>query len=378
MAGEIISMRILFVLDNGGVGGAEKFTLSLAEKLTERGHKVAIMILGKDKKILEFTTNKEIDFFFAIRRFKLDLLNFITKIKGIIIKYNPQVIVTDGLFSFFFVTQSLKSIRQKPHLYLWFNTVSAFSFKDKVFEFFYTIFLHIFKGIWIVFCPQQEDIIARRFFLRKQDIVIIPSGVDTIFYSADKFLSENQGFEKKDIFTIAHIASLKPVKDQETLFKALKIFNQRIKGEWQLLIAGQGKPGILAHYEKLLKKLSINDRVKFLGIVKDVREILILADIFVLSSRTEALPLSALEALSMGVPCILPDVGGCPYIVNEGVNGYLIKPKDIRYVADLLVNIYLNKEELKNLREQSRKIAVEKFNLDKTVDDFINLCELEF
>ena len=369
-------MKIIFILDNGKIGGTEKFIVSLAEKITEYGHEAAILILERDRKILEFAENKSVKFFFAIRRFKLDLVNFIAKIQAVLKEYNPQVIVATGLFSFFFIAASQFFLKQKAPVVVRFNDISALSFKARIFEFFYAIVLHIFRATFVALCPEQKMINARRFFLQTENIKIIPNGVDTEFYSRDKFKGGKPFIAKKNTLTVAHIASLKSLKRQQTIFKALKRFGDVTKNNWQLLIVGEGKPQTLKYYKKLLKKLRIEDKVFFLGVVKDVREILVLADVFVLSSRKEALPLSALEALSMGVPCILPRVGGCSHIIDEDTNGYLFDPGKYAQLADLLNKVYCHKE-LSRLKEGARQTAIKKFNLDDATKSFINLFKAE-
>jgi len=370
-------MRTIFVLDNGGIGGAEKLTVSLAEKIVEHGHQAAILILERDKSIVEFTNNKDIKFFFALRRFKLDLLAFLGKIKKILNEYDPQIVVTNGLFSYVFISLSLKSLKSKTPVLLIFHSISPFSFKYKVFDLFYTIFLNIFKGKWIILYSSQKQALVKRFLLKEKDFEIIPGGVDISFYNPATHLCKYQDFDKKDIFTITHIASLKPIKNQKALFKGLKVFEDKTKANWQLLIAGEGECGILERYKKILTQLGIINRVKFLGVINDVRKVLCVSDIFVLTSITETLPLSALEALSMGVPCILPRVGGCPHIIEEGVNGYLIRPNDYTGLGNLVADIYADTEQLQILKEQSRRTAVEKFDFKNTVHSFINLCEKE-
>ncbi|MEI8349373.1 MAG: glycosyltransferase family 4 protein [Candidatus Omnitrophota bacterium] len=366
-------MKILFVLDNGRIGGAEKLMLNLAEKIPLRGHEVAILILGKDKSITAFS-NKDIVFLFAARRFKLDIFRFTDVIGARIKEYQPHVVVTNGFLSYLFTARALKAIKLKIPKFLIFHTISPFSFRDRVFDFFYLFVLHIFGGQWVILYPEQAKNIMRRFFLKRKDIKLMRSGVDTAVYAKTSNIPTAVHGYEKNIFTIAHIASLKPIKNQEALFHGLSIFNTREKVEWQMFIAGQGEARIREEYGKKLKRLGIYERVKFLGVLKDVRELLNVSDVFVLTSLTEAFPLSALEALSMGVPCILPHVGGCASIVEEGGNGYLIHPKNPVYLARLLGNLYRDKTRLDSLKEYARKTAVERFSLDHTVDDLLDLC----
>jgi glycosyltransferase involved in cell wall biosynthesis len=369
-------MHILFALDNGGIGGAEKFVVRLAEKAVENSHKADILILGKDRRITEFTSNQQIYFFFAQRRFKLDVWNFIGQIRVILKECRADVIVVNGLLSYFFISATSRLFRIKNPVLLVFHETLPFRFFDYIWWVFYIISMHIFGGIWVILYPRYKHILAKRFLLDTNDIRSMPPGIDTAFYSKEFYFS-TQPAGQKDAFIIAHIANLKPLKDQKTLFMGLKVFNDKTKAKWRLLIAGSGGRGTLKEYKGLLKKLGIDKNIVFLGLIKDVRSALAEADIFILSSRVETFPQSALEALSMGVPAILPRVGGCIDIIKEGVNGYLFKPGDYAGLGNLLTSVYSDNGLLIRLKEQSRKTVLERFDILYTTETLINICRDE-
>jgi len=366
-------MKILFVLDNGYIGGAEKLTINLAEKIVSRGHETAVLILGKNKTITTFT-HANIPFLFAARRWKLDIFYFINMIIQRIHEYRPGYIVAHGLFSYTFIAGALRVMKLKVPLFLMFHDIAPFSFRDRIFDWLYMLVLHIFKGKWLILYPGQEKILMKRYFLKSKDTQLIRSGVDTVLYAKNFSTDIPMNGYKENIFTIAHIASLKPIKNQRMLFSGLSIFNSYEKAEWQLFIAGEKAPGIIEEYKKDIKKLGIAEKVTFLGILQDVRTLLTVSDVFVLTSLSEAFPLSALEALSMGVACILPRVGGCSSIVSDGDNGYLIDPKKPESLAQALRTLYCDRQRLHHCKARAREIAVTQFSLDRAVDDVLNVC----
>jgi glycosyltransferase involved in cell wall biosynthesis len=86
------------------------------------------------------------------------------------------------------------------------------------------------------------------------------------------------------------------------------------------------------------------------------------ADIFVLPSYNEGLPMAVLEALSAGLPVISTPVGGIPEVVREGENGFLIHPGDIAGLADRLETLIENPVLRLKMGERSREICRSEFN----------------
>ena len=89
--------------------------------------------------------------------------------------------------------------------------------------------------------------------------------------------------------------------------------------------------------EQLLRRaveLEIADRVHFIGEVEDVRPVLAAMDVFVLPSiAVESFSNAALEAMSMGRPVILSDIGGAREMIDDGVEGYVVSPTELARAA---------------------------------------------
>lgn len=124
-------------------------------------------------------------------------------------------------------------------------------------------------------------------------------------------------------FTFVHVARLNPVKDQTTLLEA---FCGALKTtpELRLIIIGDGP--LREQLEQLTAKLNITKHVLFAGEREHVGNWLAVSDCFVLSSFTEGTPISLLEALAAGLPCIVTDVGEMPVIVNQSRCGLVVTP----------------------------------------------------
>jgi len=107
-----------------------------------------------------------------------------------------------------------------------------------------------------------------------------------------------------NMFVLLHVARLHPQKNQGFLLEAFSLA-VKTRPEMILLIAGDGK--LRAELEKKASDLQITDKVRFLGVRKDVSDLLQAADIFVLPSLYEGLGIVAIEAQTAGLPCLLSD-----------------------------------------------------------------------
>lgn len=133
------------------------------------------------------------------------------------------------------------------------------------------------------------------------------------------------------------VCRLNKPRDFETLLAGLAHI-ARACPEVQLLIVGDGPQR--AHVEALITQYQVAQHVRLLGLVQDVGEILAAADVAVLiTAGWEGLPLSALEAMALGLPLIISDVGGNREAIVNGTTGYLVPPRDAAAFAQTAIGL---------------------------------------
>lgn len=127
--------------------------------------------------------------------------------------------------------------------------------------------------------------------------------------------------------------------------------------------------------KKLVKDNNLSQIVEIFGWISGdkVSEVYNNADIVVLPSYNEGLPMTLLEAAAYGLPIISTPVGGIPDIVTDGVNGFLIQPGDYKALAEKIKILANDKELRKGMGQESYKIACEKFDTNKVVDNLISI-----
>lgn len=201
--------------------------------------------------------------------------------------------------------------------------------------------------------------------------VIYGSGADIVFFRPNR--TDHRKHEK---FTFVYVGRLLMDKGLYHLAKATKILKNKGKDFEVLLVGEIDRENPSSVSESTLKEWKSSGLVKNVGFVEDVRPFLATADCFVLPSYREGIPMAILEAMAMGKPIITTDAPGCRETVIDGVNGFLVKPKDTLSLAQAMERILnLPKEELERIGRESRKIAVEKFSLEKVINEYITVID---
>ncbi|GAA3255664.1 glycosyltransferase family 4 protein [Nonomuraea helvata] len=134
-------------------------------------------------------------------------------------------------------------------------------------------------------------------------------------------------------FLIVHVANLRPQKDHETLIQAAATVVAR-DPRAMFVLAGTGP----LHHQVARRVAGLgSDSVRFLGGVPGAARLIAAADLLVLSSAHEGLPVVIMEALAAGVPVVSTRVGGVPDLVQHGQNGFLTRPGDPEALAEVIM-----------------------------------------
>ena len=145
-----------------------------------------------------------------------------------------------------------------------------------------------------------------------------------------------------DFVCVTSVGRLAPPKDFRTLLQAVASIR---RSGIRLVLVGDGPER--RELEDMAGHLGITDIVEFVGEVDDVPDRLARTDIFVLSSHSEGLPISVLEAMAAGLPVVATDVGGMVELVEDGITGFLVGPGDVsalaRRIDELAADVHLRR-----------------------------------
>jgi L-malate glycosyltransferase len=135
-----------------------------------------------------------------------------------------------------------------------------------------------------------------------------------------------------------------------------------------LLLAGDGP--LRSDLERMAGELGISARVRFLGVRDDVAALLQAADVFALTSVSEAASITLLEAMGSGLPVVVTNVGGNPEIVIDGEHGYLVARGDAGAAAQRLGELLDDEARAHAMGEAGRNRVRDEFQLDRTVSEY--------
>ena len=203
-----------------------------------------------------------------------------------------------------------------------------------------------------------------RSFVVKNEIEVIPNFVDLSLYQKDVPCQRSQIAPNGEKI-VTHISNMRTVKRIPDI---IDIF-YRIQNEEEaiLLMIGDGPEREKA--EQQAKDLGIYSKVKFLGKTTEIKKLLCMSDLFLLTSATESFGLVALEAMAAKVPVISSNAGGIREVNVHGVTGYLATIGDVETMANYSLELLQNPE----LHEEFRNNAYERakeFSMDTIVPKY--------
>lgn len=177
---------------------------------------------------------------------------------------------------------------------------------------------------------------------------------------------------KTDNFVIGSVLRFCKQKNVINTVKAA-ITVCRVNSKINFVFIGDGEE--LNECIKIVDDVKMAERIQFPGWQTNIFEWLIGFDVFLLFSKWEGLPISILEAMSVGLPIVASDIKGNNELVNSR-NGYLISVNDIDKLTKVLVSFPNKKELLNKLGDVSLKIVKEKFNLRSFITEYEKIYKL--
>ncbi|TYA12034.1 glycosyltransferase family 4 protein [Paenibacillus faecis] len=172
----------------------------------------------------------------------------------------------------------------------------------------------------------------------------------------------------QDRFVLIYAAELSKRKNQGFLLQAAANLKRRIP-ELLVLLAGQGD--LETPYKRLAQRLGLTGNVVFLGQRKDMPALYALADVAVTTSRQEGLPVNVMEALASGLPMIATEVRGNRDLVEDGINGYLVRPGDTEAFEQRVWELYASAKLRKKLNGRDRLLG--KYTVARVLEEMTSV-----
>jgi glycosyltransferase involved in cell wall biosynthesis len=201
-------------------------------------------------------------------------------------------------------------------------------------------------------------------------IRVIPNGIDTQRFKPmpdwGRAVRGELGIPETAPVT-GIVAALRPEKNHELFLRAARIVRNSLP-ESRFLIIGNGPQR--TSLEQLAASLELTECVHFLGDRSDIPQLLSAMDVFALTSRNEANPVSILEALACGVPVVATQVGSVHETVRDGGTGYLVESDDASQAADRWLDLLMHSGLRLRMGTAGRELVSKKWSLDQMVSGY--------
>jgi glycosyltransferase involved in cell wall biosynthesis len=204
--------------------------------------------------------------------------------------------------------------------------------------------------------------------------IVIENGIDIRLFSPDHELRKRTRGDleiSEDDVVLLFLGRLVAHKGIYDLLYAFSIVNTQTNVNIKLIVIGSGE---VDKVSKKIESLNLDNDAMLLGKVKKVSNYYRASDIFVLyTSPLEGLPIALLEASSCGLSIISTRVSGIPAVIEDGKNGFLVEYGDRESLIQKIKILVEDKDLRDKLGQNARKRIMENYNIDKTVDKYIQL-----
>lgn len=356
-----MKIRVAVVLPYFGNGGAENMVAHLVSHLDLSrvmvqvfciygkpqenhlenevcSHGVKIVYIGKD---LGFSLNAVLRLYRELSRFSPDIVH--THLMACM--YTAPWISLHKVK----MLHTLHSIPQAENNYKIREIITGFLYKTK-------------KAIPVAISAENQKLIADYYKLGKESIEVIGNPVIT-----KKYYHKNI-YNKNGIVLIT-VGRLSKEKNQIMMIHVLAEVVKEYHNI-RLIIVGDGKER--GYLEQEAANLGVKKNIEFVGKVVDVENYLCNADIFLLSSLYEGVPLSILEAMAAGLPIVSTNVGGIKDIVTD--NGVLVPPNDVNKMKEAIIELIQKPEFRQELGKRSL-INVAKYDASNIAKEYTKLYQ---
>jgi len=365
--------QILYIITKSVWGGAAKYVFDLSTNLSDEY--MITVAAGGHGKFAQRIKRAQIPYF-NINNFQRNINPFkdffaFFEILSLLFQIKPDIIHVNsskaggivGLAGWVYKILSGKQIRLIFTAHGWAFNEDRSKSQIKLIKLFSKLTALFYDKIICVSEYDKKTALKDR-ICRKNKLAVIHNGIDIEKVS---FLSQEKA-QKKLIgkispFVIGTIAEYTKNKGLVYLLKAIKNIKDQ---EIDVILIGSGENPDKEKIESFIEKNNLKN-INLIEFIDNAASYLKAFDIFILPSLKEGLPYTILEAMTAEIPIIATDVGGIPEIIENDVNGILIKPKNHKLIKEKILYLMNNPEITEKLTQKAKNKIAKKFTLEKMI-----------
>lgn len=355
-------MRIVEVIDSLRPGGAERMTLDLASALQGRGHVVRLVCLRTSGDWGKLAAEMGIEVA-AIEKPEGFSIAALHRMVGLFRRWQPDVVHTHNPLVHHYGSLAAK-LSGDASVVSTLHGINNISLKPGLRECIYRL-MSPFTDQVIAVCGSAYEHFSQSTMIPSYKLARIDNGVPL-----EPFLNIPVTRSSGE-FVFGSVGRLVPMKDQSSLIDAFSmIANEHPHSRLEILGDGPLRPVL----EQKIAALNLKDRVRLRGYSADVAGFLRGIHTFVLSSVTEGLPLSVLEAMAGGLPIVATDVGGMSELVLKAGCGWLCPPSAPERLAKMLQQA-IESGDRERLGTRGRKFVQERYSVSHMTEQYERLFQ---
>ncbi len=350
----------------------EDIHLRLCQELRNRGARITFVFAGQIRAELAHRF-REAGALIEVANYNEGRFHYLKRLREIV-KQHGVSLVHVCFFDYFSAVPWLARLSGAKHiLYEQLNSgeLKATSWKKQLIRFRGALATHPAVQVIAISNFVKEQLVDCGVPSRK--IIVRHLGVDTNRFFPDsearRAWADDFQIQPEEII-VSTVSVLRPFKNPQTIVRACGLLAKR-SVRFKLLVAGDGT--MLTELQKLAGELGAADQIHWLGYCADPANLLQASDIFVLASTGEAFGLVLAEAMACGVPVVGSRSGAIPEIVNEGITGLLVTPRDEISLADAIETLSRDGRLRKEMAANSLARVREKFNLETDVENTLQI-----
>jgi len=354
-------IRVLFIVPSLRRAGAEAQIIDLVNAIDPERFEIHLLAFERDLAQLDRVDQSRVRFHHVVRRSKYDT-SFIGEIAALVDEFHIELIHCTLQFSLLVAWLARAKARRSPQLVAAIHTTLNRGVKEELHDrLMYQWLLRACAGVIFV-CHNQAEYWYRRYAFLKDRSRVVYNGVDISRYERSEAMGNefrHQYGIADSVFLIGCIAGFRPEKGHQILVDAIK----QVSGDVVLVLAGEGETRAIV--EGKVRENGLQDRVRFVGNLSDVRPLLSACDLTVLASTAvETFSIAMLESMAMGVPMLATDIGGLSEAILPGQTGVLVQPGDVGELAVAIQKLVEQSDLVKEMGRRARALVEQEFSVN--------------